>query len=143
MFFFDTFKMFTDSWITYKYRNINHSTLDKPTWLFASNFMFYFFTFVEISNQLFIGHEWQEVARRIPLNLIEYGTCRAYAENYCAQWGLYYWFMITLQFRWRVIQFFIIKCGGHKILPRYVWNFWTPYFKVWWSHNSFIYVFFW
>ena len=32
-------------------------------------------------------------------------------------------------------------CGGHKILPRYLLKFMNPYSKVWWPHNSFIYVF--
>ena len=43
--------------------------------------MFYFFILSNFKSVI-IGHTWQEVARRIPLNLIEY---RAYAENNCAE----------------------------------------------------------
>ena len=49
---------------------------------------------------------------------------------------------ILLQFWGGAIQFLIIKDGGNKILPRYLWIFMNPYSKVWWPHNSFIYVFF-
>ena len=44
--------------------------------------MFYFFILSNFK-PVIIAHTWQQVARRIPLNLI-YGTCRAYAENNCA-----------------------------------------------------------
>ena len=48
--------------------------------------------------------------------------------------------LTTLQFRGGVIQFSIIKYDGHNILPRYLWKFMNPYSRVWWPHNSFIYV---
>ena len=95
-----------------KYRNMNYSTLVKPTWLFANNFMFYFFILSNFK-PVIIGHTWQQVARRIPLNLIEYYIwyMLQYFIEICVQWqphanyqryahwGLHYWFMITLQFR--------------------------------------------
>ena len=170
--------------------------------------MFYFFILSNFKPAI-TGHTWQEGARRIPLNLIEYYIWYMYAENNCAevvlnkqrcllrgyffqirrswksgghrfvfvcvcvknigvstwnkqeiigwlylcsmtipnphanyqryaQWGLHYWFMITLQFRGGVIQILIIKYRGHKILPRYLWKVMNLHSKVWWPHNSFV-----
>ena len=80
--------------------------LDKPTWLFANNFMFYFFILSNFK-PVITGHTWQQVARRIPLNLIESdcttksGTCRAYAKNNCAEMILNKIFIEGLSFSFK------------------------------------------
>ena len=175
--------------------------------------MFYFFILSNFK-PVIIGHTWQEGARRIPLNLIEYYIWYMCAENNCAQvvlnkqrcllsgyffqirgswksWGHRFFsvrnvevstwnkqeiigwlqYFTEICVHWQapcklstlrsmgvallvsdntavsrgchyVIQFLIIKYGGHKILPRYLWKLMNPYSKVWWPHNSLIYVFF-
>ena len=58
-----------------------------------------------------------------------------------AQWELSYWFMITLQFRGGVIQFFNYQIRSQNIaeVPLEIYE---PCSKVWWPHNPFIYVFY-
>ena len=58
--------------------------MDKPTLLFANNFMYYFFILSNFK-PVIIGHTWQEDVRCIPLNLIEYYIWYMYAENNCAE----------------------------------------------------------
>ena len=61
---------------------MNYSTLDKPT-LDYSQILSCFRYFVEFDH--IIGHTWQEGARRIPVNLIEYSTWYMNAENNYAE----------------------------------------------------------
>ena len=59
-----------------------------------------------------------------------------------AQWGLHYWFMITLQLREGVIQFLNYQIRGSQNIAEVPLEIYEPCTKVWRPLNSFIFVFF-